>query len=65
MSRFLLAKFHIESLSKKSTIKRVREALKTLPKDLNDSYDSAMKRIEDQNEEERKGPLLTQLLLGL
>jgi hypothetical protein len=53
MSRFLLAKLHIESLSKKSTIKRVREALKTLPKDLNDSYDSAMKRIEDQNEEER------------
>jgi ankyrin repeat protein len=53
MSRFLLAKLHIESLSKKSTIKRVREALKTLPKDLNDSYDTAMKRIEDQNEEER------------
>ncbi|KAJ7923122.1 ankyrin repeat-containing domain protein [Mycena leptocephala] len=50
---FLLAKLHIESLSKKSTIKRVREALKTLPKDLNDSYDSAMKRIEDQNMEER------------
>ncbi|KAJ7847783.1 hypothetical protein B0H13DRAFT_2405537 [Mycena leptocephala] len=50
---FLLAKLHIESLSKKSTIKRVREALKTLPTDLNDSYDSAMKRIEDQNQEER------------
>src|SRR5436305_1770017 len=53
MIRFLLAKLHIESLSKNSTIKRVREALRTLPKDLNDSYDSAMKRIEDQNEEER------------
>ncbi|KAJ6540325.1 hypothetical protein B0H19DRAFT_1239672 [Mycena capillaripes] len=51
--RFLLAKLHIVTLSTKSTIKAVREALKNLPKDLNHSYDDAMKRIESQNEEDR------------
>jgi hypothetical protein len=51
MYRFLLAKLHIDSLSTKSTVKGVREALKTLPKTLNNSYDEAMKRISDQNEE--------------
>ncbi|KAJ7028115.1 ankyrin repeat domain-containing protein [Mycena alexandri] len=50
---FLLAKLHIESLSTKSTVKGVREALKTLPKTLNNSYNDAMKRIGDQNEESR------------
>ncbi|KAJ7019718.1 ankyrin repeat-containing domain protein [Mycena alexandri] len=50
---FLLAKLHIESLSTKSTVKGVREALKTLPKTLNNSYDDAMKRIGEQNEESR------------
>ncbi|KAJ7028112.1 ankyrin repeat domain-containing protein [Mycena alexandri] len=50
---FLLAKLHIESLSTKSTVKGVREALKTLPKTLNNSYDDAMKRIREQNEESR------------
>ncbi|KAJ7028119.1 ankyrin repeat domain-containing protein [Mycena alexandri] len=48
---FLLAKLHIESLSTKSTVKGVREALKSLPKTLNNSYDDAMKRIGEQNEE--------------
>jgi hypothetical protein len=51
--RFLLAKLHIDSLSTKSTIKAVREALNNLPKDLNDTYDNAMKRIENQNEEDK------------
>ncbi|KAJ7328855.1 ankyrin repeat-containing domain protein [Mycena albidolilacea] len=50
---FLLAKLHIESLSSKTTIKTVREALKALPKNLNDSYNEAMNRIESQNEEDR------------
>ncbi|KAF7365811.1 Ankyrin repeat-containing domain [Mycena venus] len=51
---FLLAKLHIESLSTKNTITGVREALKHLPKNLHDSYDIAMQRIEAQNEEDRK-----------
>ncbi|KAJ6574458.1 ankyrin repeat-containing domain protein [Mycena capillaripes] len=51
---FLLAKLHIESLSTKSNVKRVREALKSLPKTLNDSYDGVMKRIDEQNEEDRQ-----------
>ncbi|KAJ6605260.1 ankyrin repeat-containing domain protein [Mycena vulgaris] len=51
---FLLAKLHIESLSTKNTITGVREALKHLPKSLDDSYDIAMQRIEAQNEEDRK-----------
>ncbi|KAJ7028077.1 hypothetical protein C8F04DRAFT_1399130 [Mycena alexandri] len=50
---FLLAKLHIESFSTKSTVKGVREALKTLPKTLNNSYNDAMKRIGEQNEESR------------
>ncbi|KAJ6536872.1 hypothetical protein B0H19DRAFT_1003807, partial [Mycena capillaripes] len=50
---FLLAKLHIESLSSKTTIKTVREALKALPKNLNDSYNEAMNRIKSQNEEDR------------
>ncbi|KAJ6574285.1 hypothetical protein B0H19DRAFT_1341409, partial [Mycena capillaripes] len=51
---FLLAKLHIESLSTKTTVKSVREALKTLPKTLNDSYEDAMRRIKEQDEESRK-----------
>ncbi|KAF8146761.1 hypothetical protein K438DRAFT_2092570, partial [Mycena galopus ATCC 62051] len=51
---FLLAKLHVESLSTKNTIGDVREALKKLPKNLYDSYDIAMQRIEAQNEDNRK-----------
>ncbi|KAJ7831653.1 hypothetical protein B0H13DRAFT_2371349 [Mycena leptocephala] len=55
---FQLAKLHIESLSKKSTVKanynmRVRVALAELPGDLQDTYENAMKRIEDQNEDRK------------
>ncbi|KAF7334582.1 Ankyrin [Mycena venus] len=51
---FLLAKLHLDALSTKSTIKAVREALSNLPKDLKDTYDNAMERIETQNEEDRR-----------
>ncbi|KAJ7159603.1 ankyrin repeat-containing domain protein [Mycena filopes] len=50
---FLLAKLHIDALSTKSTVKAVREALKSLPTDLSATYEEAMKRIDDQNEEDR------------
>ncbi|KAJ6476661.1 ankyrin repeat-containing domain protein [Mycena vitilis] len=51
---FLLAKLHMESLSTKSTIKAAREALNSLPRDLEHSYDAAMARIADQNEDDIK-----------
>ncbi|KAF8182771.1 ankyrin repeat-containing domain protein [Mycena galopus ATCC 62051] len=51
---FLLAKLHMESLSTKSTIKTAREALNNLPVDLDRSYDAAMSRIADQNEDDKK-----------
>ncbi|KAF7344738.1 ANK-REP-REGION domain-containing protein [Mycena venus] len=51
---FLLAKLHLESLTAKPTIKAVREGLRHLPKDLNDTYDIVMQRIDSQNEEDRK-----------
>ncbi|KAJ7336849.1 hypothetical protein DFH08DRAFT_749112, partial [Mycena albidolilacea] len=51
---FLLAKLHMDSLSSKSTIKGVRQALKALPKTLYDSYENAMDRIKEQNEECRQ-----------
>ncbi|KAJ6566460.1 hypothetical protein B0H19DRAFT_1257672 [Mycena capillaripes] len=49
---FLLAKLHIESLTKKSTVKAVRDALKDLPRNLHETYESAMSRIKDQIEED-------------
>ncbi|KAJ7021832.1 hypothetical protein C8F04DRAFT_1012929, partial [Mycena alexandri] len=51
---FLLAKLHIQSLSTKNTIKALREAMKELPKGLDDSYDITMQRIDDQTEEDKK-----------
>ncbi|KAF8147470.1 hypothetical protein K438DRAFT_2090281 [Mycena galopus ATCC 62051] len=51
---FLLAKLHIQSLSTKNTINAVQEAMKELPKSIDDSYDIAMQRIEAQTEEDRK-----------
>ncbi|KAJ6587997.1 hypothetical protein B0H19DRAFT_196945, partial [Mycena capillaripes] len=48
---FLLARLHIESLSTKDTVKKVREALKVLPKTLNASYDNVIERIDKQHEE--------------
>ncbi|KAJ7132644.1 ankyrin repeat-containing domain protein [Mycena filopes] len=50
---FLLAKLHIDALSTKSTVKAVRAALKSLPTDLSATYEEAMKRIDDQSEEDR------------
>ncbi|KAJ7458308.1 hypothetical protein B0H11DRAFT_1817909 [Mycena galericulata] len=49
---FLLAKLHLETLSTKSTIKAVQQALEALPKTLNDCYDNAMKQIEEQKQED-------------
>ncbi|KAJ7312220.1 hypothetical protein DFH08DRAFT_756478, partial [Mycena albidolilacea] len=51
---FLLAKLHIDSLSKKNTISAVREALNTLPKGLYDTYAIAIQRIDAQSEEDKE-----------
>ncbi|KAJ7717111.1 ankyrin repeat-containing domain protein [Mycena maculata] len=51
---FLLAKLHTDSLATKSTLKALREALESLPKDLEHTYDEALARIDRQNEDDRK-----------
>ncbi|KAJ6477191.1 ankyrin repeat-containing domain protein [Mycena vitilis] len=50
---FLLAKLYIDSLASKVRPRDVLEALKNLPKDLNRTYDEAMRRIDSQNEDDR------------
>ncbi|KAJ7443983.1 hypothetical protein FB451DRAFT_1376537 [Mycena latifolia] len=50
---FLLAKLHTESFATKNTVKAVQEALRHLPKDLSHTYDEAMNRIKNQNEDDR------------
>lgn len=54
MARFLLAQLHMDSLASKNTTKAVRKALETMPTTLDDTYDDAVKRIEDQIEEDRE-----------
>ncbi|KAJ6571215.1 ankyrin repeat-containing domain protein, partial [Mycena capillaripes] len=51
---FLLAKLHMDSLRREHTIKAVRDTLNNLPKDLNYTYENAMKRIETQDQEDKK-----------
>ncbi|KAJ6532728.1 ankyrin repeat-containing domain protein [Mycena vulgaris] len=50
---FLVAKLHIDSLTRKLTVKAVRETLKKMPGTLNATYDEVMERINGQSEEER------------
>jgi hypothetical protein len=52
--RFLLARLHMDSLVTKATRKAVREALKTLPKELESTYDEAMQRIRSQNDDDKQ-----------
>ncbi|KAJ7147916.1 ankyrin repeat-containing domain protein [Mycena crocata] len=59
ISKFLLAKLHIDSLAAKHTVNAVREALKHLPRDLDSTYGEVMERINCQNEEDRKLALAT------
>ncbi|KAJ7453113.1 ankyrin repeat-containing domain protein [Mycena latifolia] len=50
---FLLAKFHIDSLTTKHTIKAVRDALTNMPEDLNYTYGDIMQRINRQSEDDK------------
>ena len=49
---FLLPKLHMDSLSKKTNRKTLRAALDKLPKEIDQTYDEAMQRIQNQEEEE-------------
>ena len=56
-SRFLLARFHMDSLLEEHTPKKIRKALAALPqgeKALRVTYDEAMKRIEGQNKNDEE-----------
>ncbi|KAK0727687.1 hypothetical protein B0T26DRAFT_799627 [Lasiosphaeria miniovina] len=55
-SMFLLARLHVESLASAAslTIKHVRQKLRELPTTLDTSYDNAMQRINNQEEDHRK-----------
>jgi hypothetical protein len=48
--RFLLTQLHMDSLSKKLTVRQVRSALASLPKELDDMYHQVMERIQKQDE---------------
>ncbi|KAJ7762425.1 ankyrin repeat-containing domain protein [Mycena maculata] len=51
---FLLAKLHIDSLATKQTIKGVRDALRSMPNDLDHTYDEVVERINRQGDDDRK-----------
>ncbi|KAJ7725117.1 ankyrin repeat-containing domain protein [Mycena olivaceomarginata] len=51
---FLLAKLQMDSLAEKLSIKAIRGALRNLSKDLNETYDDAMRRIDNQTEDRRE-----------
>lgn len=53
-ARFLLAQLHMDSLQSKASSKAVRKTLDTLPKDLDSTYEEAMRRIEGQSEDDKQ-----------
>lgn len=63
MSRFLLAQLHTDSLVSKTNRREVRRGLANLPKEVDQTYDEAMNRIEAQNDDDRE--LATRVLSWL
>ncbi|KAK4224352.1 hypothetical protein QBC38DRAFT_502318 [Podospora fimiseda] len=51
---FLLAQLHIDALATKPTRRALENALRTLPKELDQTYDEAMRPIYNQNEDDRE-----------
>ncbi|KAL1797076.1 hypothetical protein ACET3X_005616 [Alternaria dauci] len=51
---FLLARLHMDAMENKTTVKAVRTVLNGLPTSLNATYNDAMDRIANQNEEDRE-----------
>lgn len=48
---FLLAQLHVQSLATKNTLKRVRKALNDLPEELDEIYNAALERIQNQHKD--------------
>ncbi|KAL8896861.1 MAG: hypothetical protein Q9192_002870 [Flavoplaca navasiana] len=51
---FLAAKLHMDALSTKTNISKLKRALENLSSDLNVLYDDALLRIESQNQDDRE-----------
>lgn len=47
--RFLQARLHLDSLNTTATLRKLKEALKTLPEGLNQTYDETFRRINAQH----------------
>ncbi|KAF2194389.1 purine and uridine phosphorylase [Zopfia rhizophila CBS 207.26] len=60
---FLLAKLHLQSIASKLRVGTVRKALEALPKELDDTYDDAMKRIQKGQENDRSELAMKMLTL--
>ncbi|KAL9023151.1 MAG: hypothetical protein Q9180_008362, partial [Flavoplaca navasiana] len=54
LTRFLLAKLHVDSLSSKTNVKALKKALDNLPSALDELYDDALRRIKSQDQDDRK-----------
>jgi hypothetical protein len=52
LTRFLLAQLHFELLAMKQNRKSIRLALMHLPKELDQTYEEAIRRIDSQNEDD-------------
>lgn len=52
--RFLLARLHLDLLATKTTVRNVKRAMSLLPKEVTDSYDEVMRRIQGQGPDELK-----------
>ncbi|KAJ7922682.1 ankyrin repeat-containing domain protein [Mycena leptocephala] len=50
---FLLAKLHVDSLTRKLKVRDVYEALANIPGDLNSTYDGVIERINEQSSDEK------------
>ncbi|KAL9033586.1 MAG: hypothetical protein Q9180_005868, partial [Flavoplaca navasiana] len=48
---FLLARLHLDSIAKATPVAAFKASLQRLPRQLNTTYDEALRRIEDQDEE--------------
>ncbi|KAF3903201.1 Ankyrin-1 [Dactylellina cionopaga] len=60
---FLLARLHLQSVASKLRVGTLRKALETLPEELNDTYDDAIRRIQKGQEKDRSEVAMKILML--